>query len=41
MLLALGALAISVAQAQPGKWPSAPVRIVVAYPAGGPNDLIA
>ena len=41
MLLALGALAISAAQAQPGKWPSAPVRIVVAYPAGGPNDLIA
>ena len=27
--------------AQSGDWPSGPVRIVVGYPAGGPNDLIA
>ena len=41
MLLALSALATPAAQAQTGKWPLAQVRIIVAYPAGGPNDLIA
>ena len=41
MLLILSALTIPAARAQSAKWPSAPVRIVVAYPAGGPNDLIA
>ena len=41
VLLALSALAVPAARAQLNVWPSAPVRIIVAYPAGGPNDLIA
>ncbi|MEI6116115.1 MAG: hypothetical protein WCP99_16300, partial [Burkholderiales bacterium] len=31
---------VAPAAAQSGDWPSGPVRIVVGYPAGGPNDLI-
>jgi len=41
LLLALSVLTPPVAQAQPTQWPSAQVRLIVAYPAGGPNDLIA
>ena len=43
--LALAALAslplVSIAQqAQQGTWPAKPIRIVVAYPAGGVSDVV-
>ena len=38
--LALGLLATG-AQAQPAAWPSKPVRLVVAFPAGGLADVLA
>jgi tripartite-type tricarboxylate transporter receptor subunit TctC len=40
MLLALAA-ALPAAQAQTGKWPDKPVRVVVPMPAGGTSDVIA
>ncbi|MFM1987300.1 MAG: hypothetical protein RJA99_257 [Pseudomonadota bacterium] len=42
--LAAAALAAPVArmsQAQPGTWPSKPIRLVVAYPSGGVSDSVA
>jgi len=38
--LALAPLSVAVA-AQPAPWPSSPIRIVVAYPAGGVSDVVA
>lgn len=38
---ALGALGALAAHAQPGPWPARPVRLVVAYPPGGPVDTVA
>ena len=29
------------AQSQPAAWPAKPIRIVVAYPAGGVSDTVA
>lgn len=40
ILATLAVAPLSVA-AQPGPWPSAPIRIVVAYPAGGVSDVVA
>src|SRR5215204_4488019 len=31
----------SAAQAQPAAYPVQPVKVVVPYPAGGPNDIVA
>lgn len=40
--LCLSALApLGQAQAQPAAWPAKPIRIVVAYPAGGVSDTVA
>jgi tripartite-type tricarboxylate transporter receptor subunit TctC len=39
LMLALAA-ALSVAQAQTGKWPEKPVRIIVAAPTGGGDDFV-
>jgi len=41
--LALGAamLALSLGTVAAAKWPAAPVRVIVAYAAGGANDLLA
>jgi tripartite-type tricarboxylate transporter receptor subunit TctC len=44
LTLALGALAATAAsraRAQAGAWPARPVRLVVAYPPGGPVDTVA
>ena len=40
-LLALLAAGASHAQTAPPNYPARPVRVIVAYPAGGPTDLIA
>ena len=40
VLLAL-ATVLPAAQAQTGKWPDKPVRVVVPMPAGGTSDVIA
>jgi tripartite-type tricarboxylate transporter receptor subunit TctC len=40
LLLAL-ALSLPVAQAQPGKWPDKPVRVVVPFAPGGATDVVA
>lgn len=42
VLLGLGGGALALPSlAQPAAWPSRPVRILVGYPAGGANDLVA
>ena len=41
LLVALAASPVSLAQTQPQAWPSKPLRLVVAYPAGGGLDLVA
>jgi len=40
LLLALAA-ALPAAQAQTGKWPEKPVRVIVPFPAGGSTDIVA
>lgn len=39
LLFALAA--VSAAKAQVAKWPDKPVRVIVPFPAGGTNDLVA
>jgi tripartite-type tricarboxylate transporter receptor subunit TctC len=41
LLAALASLCCFAAHAQPGGWPSKPVRVVVAYPPGGGIDVLA
>jgi len=40
MVLAVCAIALG-AQAQSGKWPDRPVRVIVPFPAGGTSDVVA
>ncbi len=40
-LLAAAVALPAVARAQPAEWPSRPIRTIVPYPPGGPNDIIA
>lgn len=40
MVLAVVAIALG-AQAQSGKWPDRPVRVIVPFPAGGTSDVVA
>lgn len=40
LMIGLGMLAPAVALAQ-ADWPTRPVRVLVGYPAGGANDLVA
>jgi tripartite-type tricarboxylate transporter receptor subunit TctC len=40
-LAAILAAGAACAQAQPGSWPTKPVRLVVGFAAGGPTDVIA
>lgn len=39
--LSMGVLALAGAGAQAAEWPDRPVRVLVGYPAGGANDLVA
>lgn len=41
VLVTLAAGPVPLAQAQPQAWPSKPLRLIVAYPAGGGLDLVA
>ena len=38
-VLAAGLLAPSIVNAQ-GAWPAAPIRFVIAFPPGGPSDIL-